>query len=114
MVNYKITKKREILFVNNDMTTNYYYLVYGKFLNDDNTKYRPFRFVLWFDLMSIQEYYDKDTITKYDLKEYLDEAIYSIIDSFNIKDYNDKEHLKEFYTMCNKTFKDYNDLIGRF
>ena len=31
---------------------------------------------------------------------------------YNIKDYNDKESLKEFYENCNETIRKYNKILG--
>lgn len=106
MVDYKITKKQKILEVNNDMVHNYYYLIYGHLYNEDKTRYRKFKFVVWFDICDLQEYFDKDWITKEDIKEYLEEQIDCNIAI--IKDYNDTESLKQFYNFCNDTINDYN------
>ena len=46
----KITKRQKLLEINNDMCHNYYYLVHGRFYNDENTAYRKFKFVVWFDI----------------------------------------------------------------
>ena len=112
MVNFKITKKQKILEVNNDKAHNFYYLVYGKIYNEDKTRYRKFKFVEWFDIFDLQEYFDKDYITNDDVKEYVDFCIEGIENSYitEIKDYNDTEGLKNFYDYCNDTIKRYNEI----
>lgn len=107
MVNIKITKRQQLLEVNNDMCHNYYYLIYGKFYNEDKTRYRKFKFVLWFDIFDVQEYFeDKEYITNDDIKEYMNEAIFGYTDI--VKSYNDTDSLKQFYKICNDTINDYN------
>lgn len=106
----KYTKINKVLEVNNDMVHNYYYIYYGKIYNDDKTRYRKFKYIEWFDIFDIQEYFEKDIITKEDIKEYANNIENSYL--MSIKDYNDKEHLKEFYNYCNDTIKNYNKIIG--
>ena len=107
MVDFKITKKQKILEVNNDMAHNYYFLVYGHIYNEDKTRYRKFKFVEWFDIFDLQEYFDKDYITDDDIKQYVNE----LVDTTNItqiKDYYDTEGLKNFYDYCRETIDRYN------
>lgn len=106
MVDFEYTKVNKILEVNNDMCHNYYFIYYGRIYNADHTRYRKFKYVEWFDIFDIQEYFEKDRITKEDIKEYANNIENSYL--LNIKDYNDTEHLKEFYNYCNETIKDYN------
>lgn len=108
MIDFKITKKVKILEVNNEMAHNYYYMLYGKIYNEEKTKYRKFKFVEWFDIFDIVEYFEKDKITKNDIKEYLNSLEIPYI--YNIKNYDDIEHLQEFYNYCNETIKKYNDI----
>lgn len=109
MVNFEITKKQKLLEVNNDMCHNYYYLIYGRIYNENKTRYRKFKFVEWFDIFDLQEYFEKDIIYKEDIKNYVDDLSFSYLDS--IKSYNDEKNLKEFYNYCNETIKDYNNII---
>ena len=44
----KITKISKLLEVNNSMVHNFYYLVNGKIINENKTKYKKFRFVLFY------------------------------------------------------------------
>ena len=99
MVNFEITKKQKLLEVNNDMCHNYYYLIYGRIYNENKTRYRKFKFVEWFDIFDMQEYYEKDFITNTEIKAYVNNLIDSIGCSYidDIKNYNDEKGLKEFY-----------------
>ena len=109
MVDFKITKKQKLLEVNNDMAHNFYYLICGHIYNDDKTRYRKFKYVVWFDIFDLQEYYEKDYITNVDIKNYID--ILEIPCLVNIKNYNDTEGLKEFYNYCNETIENYNQIV---
>ena len=113
MVNFEITKKQKLLAVNNDMCHNYYYLIYGRIYNENKTRYRKFKFVEWFDIFDMQEYYEKDFITNTEIKAYVNNLIDSIGCSYidDIKNYNDEKGLKEFYNYCNETIKNYNNII---
>ena len=109
MVNFEITKKQKILEINNDMCHNYYFLIYGRIYNESKTKYKKFKYVEWFDIFDVQEFFDdKEYITKNDIIDYLNNLENSYL--LNIKNYNDIENLKEFYNYCNETIKKYNDI----
>lgn len=104
----KITKTSKLLEVNNDMVHNFYYLVHGRIINENKTKYKKFRFVLFYDVFDLQEYWEDDdnenvVITKDMEKQYRDDLIFSMVDT--IKSYNDT---KDFYELCNDTIKNYN------
>ena len=101
----KITKTSKLLEVNNDMVHNFYYLVYGRIINKDRTKYKKFRFVLFYDIFDLQEYWDDVVITKDMEKEYRNELIFSMVDT--IKSYDDTI---DFYELCNNTIKNYNKI----
>ena len=103
------TKINLIHEVNNDKVHNFYYVYYGRIYNDSKTKYKKFRYVLWFDIYDVQDFLGKEVITKKDIREYAEglECGYLL----NIKDYNDKEGLKEFYSFCRQSIEDYNNLL---
>lgn len=109
MVNYEITKMQKIYEVNNSMVHNYYFLYYGKIYNEEKTKYKKFKYVFWFDIFDVMDFFEKDYITQNDVREYA----YNLENSYlmNIKSYNDEKGLKEFYNYCNETIKNYNDLF---
>lgn len=109
MVDFEITKKQKIYEVNNDMTHNWYFLVYGRIYNKEKTRYRKFKYVEWFDAFEVQEFFDKEYIGESDIREYLNNIECPYIQ--NIKSYDDNEGLKEFYAFCNDTIREYNKLF---
>ena len=109
MVDFEITKMNKIYEVNNDMTHNYYFIKYGRIYNESRTRYRKFKYIDWFDIFDVQEFFEKDWITEKDVREYASNLENSYI--YCIKDYNDKEGLKEFYNYCRETIQDYNRII---
>lgn len=110
MVNFEYTKIQKINEVNNDMAHNYYYIYYGRIYNQEHTRYRKFKYIYWFDIFDVQEFFEKDVITKQDIREYALNIENNYL--YNIKDYNDKESLKEFYKNCNETIREYNKILG--
>ena len=113
----KITKRKKLLEINCDMCHNFYYLVNGRFINDEGTAYRKFKFVAWFDIFDIDEYFNYDDekqeyidrpITKKMIEEYLEEYIWGIVSI--VSDYNNENQLKSFYTICNDSIKNYNQI----
>lgn len=111
IVDYKITKLMKIYEVNNDMVHNYYYVAYGKILNKDHTRCRKFKFVIWFDIIDVMEYFDKDRVSKEDIRDYASELVSNDSYLLNINDYDDIKHLKEFYEYCRETIDNYNKII---
>lgn len=109
MVDFEITKTKKLLETNNEMAHNYYYLIYGRIYNEEKTRMRKFKYVVWFDIFDLQEYFEKEYITEDDIKQYVNELI-DTTNITNIKDYNDKEGLKNFYDFCNDTIRRYNNV----
>ena len=101
----KITKTNKLLEVNNDMVHNFYYLVHGRIINESKTKYKKFKFVLFYDVFDLQEYWDDIVITKDMEKEYRNELIFNMVST--IKSYDDTI---DFYELCNNTIKNYNKI----
>lgn len=107
MVDFEITKQQKLLEVNNDMVHNYYFLIHGRIYNEGKTRMRKFKYVLWFDIFDVQEFFeDKEYITYDDVLEYRNNLEVPYL--YNIKDYNDEKGLEEFYAYCNETINDYN------
>lgn len=104
----KVTRIVKLLEVNNDMVHNYYYLVYGRIIDNNTKKYLKYKFVMWFDIFDLQEYFEKDCISKSDIKQYANELSYNYI-GYDIKNINDKNGIKNFLTECNKTIENYNN-----
>ena len=112
MVDFEITKKQKVLEVNNEMCHNYYFLVHGRIYNEDKTRYRKFKYIEWFDIFDIMEFFEKEYITQEDVKEYLNNLENGYLT--NIENYNDEKHLKEFYAYCNETIENYNRINRRY
>ena len=112
----KITKRTKLLEINNDMCHNFYYLVNGRFYNDDKTAYRKFKFIPWFDIFDVIEYFNGDDgdevydipITQEMIEEYLEECIWSTVSM--VSDYDNENQLKYFYEYCNNSIKRYNEI----
>lgn len=116
MVDFKITKKQKLLEINNDMCHNYYYLIYGQIYNENKTRCRKFKYVEWFDIFDMLEYYEKDFVTKEEIKNYADNLTDSIGCSYlcDVKSYNDEKGLKDFYNYCNETIENYNKIAREY
>ena len=116
MVDFEITKKQKLLEINNDMCHNYYYLIYGRIYNENKTRYKKFKFVEFFDIFDMLEYYEKDFVTKEEIKNYANNLIDSIGCSYlcDIQNYNDEKSLKEFYNYCNETIESYNKIARKY
>lgn len=113
----KITKRTKVLEINNDMCHNYYYLVNGRIYNDDKTAYRKFKFIPWFDIIDVDEYFNYDDehdvwlenpITQSMIDEYLEECIWAYVSI--VTEYDNENQLKHFYQMCNDSIFNYNNI----
>lgn len=114
----KITKRTKLLEINNDMCHNFYYLINGRFYNENKTAYRRFKFVLWFDIFDVDDFFNGDDgtedvvynvpITEEMIKEYLDEIIWSTVSM--VSDYNNEKELRHFYQHCNDSIRRYNEI----
>lgn len=100
------TRIKLIHEVNNDKAHNFYYMYQGRIYNDDRTEYRRFKYIQWFDIFDVQEFYDEDVVTKQDIEDFADQLECGYL--YNIRGYNDEKGLQEFYDYCNETIEDYN------
>lgn len=99
----KFTKTKLLKEVNNDMCHNYYWLYYGRIYNDDQSCYKAFNFIVWFDIFDVMDYFGEEYVTKKMTKEYANELAWnttSLINSF--------EDCKQFYSWCHKSIDDFN------
>lgn len=103
----ELTTHKKILEVNNDKCHNFYYVQHGRIYNADKTRYRKFKFVFWFDIFDVMEYFEQDIVSKRDITEYANEIAWSYCETYKgcIKSYND---CKAFYDWCNETIDDFN------
>ena len=103
----KITRKEKLQEINNSMVHNFYYLIHGRIINDEKTRYKKFKFVLFFDAFDIQEYFEKDCYTRDDVTQYIDALIdgyTSIIPSY--------ENTAGFFEICNESIQRYNKICA--
>jgi hypothetical protein len=103
----ELTKREKLLEVNNDMCHNFYYLQYGRINNADQTKFRRFKFVFWFDIFDVMEYFEKDVVSKQEINEFANEIAWCMSETAKggIKSFDD---CQAFYDWCNETINDYN------
>jgi hypothetical protein len=104
----ELTKLEKLLEVNNSMCHNYYYLQYGRIYNADKTQFRRFKFVEWSDIESICDYYEKDFVTKEEIRRCMGEYAWVTCESqadYLIKSFDD---CQAFYDWCNETINKYN------
>jgi hypothetical protein len=103
----ELTTRNKIKEVNNDMCHNFYYVQHGRIYNADHTRLRRFKFVFWFDIYDVCEYFEKDTVTTREIAEYVNELAWSFYEGHShlIRSYDD---CRAFYDWCNATINDYN------
>lgn len=109
MVDFEITKTQKLWEQNNDMVHNFYFIIYGRIYNEGKTRMRKFKYVEWFDVFDVMEFFETDYYNDKLIKEYVNNLENSYL--YGIKDYNDQKGLKEFYDYCTETIKKYNDII---
>lgn len=108
MVDFKITKTKLLKEHITDMAHNYYVLKYARIYNEDKTKYRKIKWIEFFDIFDVMEYFEINRVTKEDVKNYYND-LEAPIDIY-LKNYDDKEGLKDLYKYCNETIEKYNKL----
>lgn len=103
----ELTKREKLLEVNNDMCHNFYYLQYGRIYNANKTSFKRFKFVEWFDIFDVMEYFDKESVTQKEINEYINIITWDTVYTFRdlIKSFDD---CSQFYDMCIETIKEYN------
>ena len=104
MKNYKITKIQKLEEVCNSMCHNFYYLAFFRLYNDDNTRYKKGKFIVWVDAFDVQEYFDKDSYTKKDVETLVSDLAVNTMETY-YKDYNDTHELYEY---CRQTILDHH------
>lgn len=66
----KITKKEKICEINNEMCHNFYYLIHGRLYNQNKTRYKKFKFVIFFDIFDVMEFYEIDFYNNEYIKDF--------------------------------------------
>lgn len=95
--------------VNTLMCHNWYYLVYGRIYTEDRKQYQRFKFVVWFDVFDVCEYYDKDSASKSEIDQYARELAQSFISGRNPV----ATDCSKFIEDCNHTINQYNETYNR-
>lgn len=106
--NVVITKVELIREVRNDMCHNWYYLCHGRIYTENRKQYQKFRYIIWYDVFDVCEWYDKDSVSKSELREYANELAVSFIPNWNMV----ATDCKSFLDDCNHTINRYNDVYG--
>lgn len=103
----ELTTLKKVLEVNNSMCHNYYYVQYGRIYNADKKQFRRFKFVFWFDIFDVTDYFDKDIVTKQEIMEYANELAWCTYDTYKgtIKSF---DNCQAFYDWCSETIDKYN------
>lgn len=103
----ELTIHEKIKEISNCMCHNFYYVQRGRIYNADHTEFKRFRFVLWFDIYDVCEYFDKEDVTIQEITQYAKETGWNYCESNTnlIKSFND---CNEFYAWCNETINYYN------
>ena len=102
----RITRIQKIKEVCNDMCHNWYYLVYGRIYTKDRKAFQRFKYVVWFDVFDVCEYYEKDGVTSQEIKNYSFEVATAFVPSFDMI----AENCTDFLNDCNQTIERYNGL----
>lgn len=102
-----VTKIRLIREVNNCMCHNFYYEIRFR-VYATPTHFWKGNFVEWFDTNDLAEYYDKDTFSKKDIREYIEMLACDFLTSAPRKNIN-RETMRSFYDICRKSIENYNE-----
>lgn len=102
----KITRRQNIYEVHNGTVGDqYYYLVHGKIYNDEYSKLKRFKFVVWFDGNDLWDFFGEN-YTADRILEYVNGLIHSYTSLIV-----DFDNCDEFYEACNKSIEHYNDMV---
>ena len=94
----------KLLEVNNDMAHNFYYLIKGRMYNDSKTESKKFKFVVWFDVFEVLEYFESDSYSESDIYDFLNDLTANELSL--IKSYND---CQDFYNKCHQSINKFNE-----
>ena len=100
----KINKTEKLLEVNNDMVHNFYFLIKGRMYNDSKTESKKFKFVVWFDVFEVLEYFESDSYSESDIYDFLNDLTaneLSLIKSF--------DDCQDFYNRCHQSIDKFNE-----
>ena len=103
----ELTTHSKIKEVNNEKCHNYYYVQHGRIYNANHTRFRRFKFILWFDIYDVQDFFEEDLVTIHDIVRYATECGINYCDNHQhlIQSFNECD---DFYVWCNETINHYN------
>lgn len=108
---FEITKIKKLYDVNDDMERDYCYMIYVRLFNNEHTKYIKYKFILWFDIFEVEEYFEKDAISKNNIRWFIEDYAFNTCLYYKLDEsttYYDIDRLKDFLSFCNETIKKYN------
>ena len=100
----KINKTEKLLEVNNTMVHNFYFLIKGRMYNDSKTESKKFKFVVWFDVFELLEYFESDSYSESDIYDFLNDLTANELSL--IKSYDD---CQDFYNKCHQSIDKFNE-----
>lgn len=105
---FEITKITKLLETNNDMEHHFYYLVYLKLINKEQTRCRRLKFVIDFDAFDLQDYFEQDYYTSENIKTYKNEIASNMVYTYLQDDIFNK--YQDILDYANETIKNYNKI----
>ena len=100
----KINKTEKLLEVNNTMVHNFYFLIKGRIYNNSKTESKKFKFVVWFDVFELLEYFESDSYSESDIYDFLNDLTANELSL--IKSYDD---CQDFYNRCHQSINKFNE-----
>ena len=100
----KINKTEKLLEVNNTMVHNFYFLIKGRMYNNSKTESKKFKFVIWFDVFELLEYFESDSYSESDIYDFLNDLTANELSL--IKSYDD---CQDFYNKCHQSIDKFNE-----
>ena len=100
----KINKTEKLLEVNNTMVHNFYFLIKGRIYNNSKTESKKFKFVVWFDVFELLEYFESDSYSESDIYDFLNDLTANELSL--IKSYDD---CQDFYNKCHQSIDKFNE-----
>ena len=86
------------------MVHNFYFLIKGRMYNNSKTESKKFKFVIWFDVFELLEYFESDTYSESDIYDFLNDLTANELSL--IKSYDD---CQDFYNKCHQSIDKFNE-----
>lgn len=105
MVTLEITRIKKLREEKIPMVAhNYYYMIYARLYNSDKTAFYRIKWIEFFDVFDIQEYFEGEEIPKNADKIFVNEITYN--QEFNWS-FEDKEKITSLIESCNDSLRRY-------